>query len=68
MRIVLCIWFVGQQVPAQKLMVVDGPESRELALGTTLLENGIIHDLTLYLNPNDIRCFVKLPNGKMPVD
>jgi len=57
----------GIAVPAQKLMVVDGPESRELALGTTLLENGIIHDLTLYLNPNDIRCFVKLPNGKAVV-
>ena len=35
--------------------------------GTTLLENGIIEDMPLYLNPNDIRCFVKLPTGKAVV-
>lgn len=57
----------GIAVPEQKLMVVDGGITRELQMGTTLLENGIIEDMPLYLNPNDIRCFVKLPNGKAVV-
>jgi hypothetical protein len=48
----------------QHLKVIDGDETRELQDGTTLLDNGIVEDMSLYLNPQDIRCFVKLPTGK----
>ena len=55
----------GVAICDQKLVVVDGAETRELLEAKeTLADNGMIDDITLYLNPNDIRVFVKLPNGK----
>jgi len=51
-------------IPDQHLMVIDGGETRELQMGTSLLDNGMVEDMTIYLNPKDIRLFVKLPNGK----
>jgi hypothetical protein len=43
---------------------IEGGETRELQMGTSLLDNGMVEDMTIYLNPKDIRLFVKLPNGK----
>jgi uncharacterized ubiquitin-like protein YukD len=51
----------------QKLMVIVNGSPRQLMPQTSLSDYGINKDTPLYLNPLDIRVFVKVPNGKVHI-
>jgi len=51
----------------QKLMVIFNGSPKQLMPQTSLSDYGITSDTPLYLNPLDIRVFVKVPNGKVHI-